>query len=438
MDINEKVSLLKELITENADREFLNDLSAAVKREKNFIDFSRFKQLQLNPEMLCEAPLNNIRNDVLIYRMFKIINTIRPNTIDINSYYAPLTQKEYDVFPLNDDDVEDLHCFRNVARIAQNQYHTVLSVAQVAALTNQSIIRADVNYQRESQIKQMTAREAIRTVHVNKERVRAIEDALVNKTYWFDEIKLALFRSDDSYCDYDEVNETLTWDGDCVIPDGNHRRWACFYACQDHPEMLDYFKTVYFSVSFTYVNDIELRALISQTWNQEPISRVHQKIFGSDPRSDLVRRIKDDKNADPHYTIWMVTEGQSFIAQGILADAIKISYTKEDYISLKAQISLANWIVAVYNEFADLYAAEIASYKRGRQSTWLTESYSPYAIIYLSSLIRDKNQWETLFRRTCQAIDWTNKPVGSSTGIKSRDIETIMKVVKEAYDSIQV
>ena len=137
MDINEKVSLLKELITENADRNFLNDLSAAVKRERNFIDFSRFKQLQLNPEMLCEAPLNNIRNDVLIYRIFKIINTIRPNTIDINLYYAPLTQKEYDVFPLNDDDVEDLHCFRNVIRIAQNQYHTVLSVAQVAALTNQ-------------------------------------------------------------------------------------------------------------------------------------------------------------------------------------------------------------------------------------------------------------------------------------------------------------
>lgn len=437
MDINEKVVLLKELITENADKKFLSDLSTAVKREKNFIDFSRFKQIQLNPEVLCEAPMENTRNDVLIYRLFKIINAIRPNTIDINAYYAPLIQKEYDVFPLSEDE-EDLHCFQNVTRIAENQYHTVLSVAQVAALTNQSIIRADVNYQRESQIKQMTAREAIRTVHVNKERVRSIEEALVNKTYWFDEIKLALFRSDESYCDYDESNETLTWDGDCVIPDGNHRRWACFYACQDHPEMLDYFKTVYFSVSFTYVNDIELRALISQTWNQEPISKVHQKIFGSDPRSDLVRRIRDNKNADPHYTIWMTTEGQSFIAQSILADAIKIAYTKEDYISLKAQIALSDWIVAVYNEFADLYAAEIASYKRGHQTTWLTESYSPYAIVYVSSLLRDNKQWEILFRQTCQAIDWTDKPVQSSVRIRSRDIEVIMKVVNDAFDSVRV
>ncbi|MEF9984528.1 MAG: hypothetical protein RR847_04875 [Bacilli bacterium] len=408
------IDRFKGIFINSTDKKFILNLQDYIVSH-NIMSIVNYKTVTKSPNKFLEL----YQDEELIAIMFKFIEGIEhinPRILKIADCFNVAEINKYKYFVPEVFDVKKLHIFKNVYPKLNNnkQFSFLLSVEDIAMLSRYGVIRVDANFQRQSRlIRNEITNTIMRQIQCNPGRVETIANLLADNKYYFDEIRFNLMDEEDSVLSYNSEDNTLYWEGDCVIPDGNHRRLACEKAYFDHPELKEMFRNQKFSVSFTYLTTDELKRMIEQIWDIEPIRKQQKSAMKTNNSNKIIDSILRSNNADDILKNGIVNTGieirayQGFIIKSILAEAIEDSYNIDDTVLAKnKQIELSEWITEFYNYIIELWVDDLSDLKTVRKNTWKSSAYLPFGLMLLSKEVRGKQNWKEITKSIIEKIDW--------------------------------
>lgn len=449
--INDIINKLDQILYNSADEAFIKKLEKII-RDEGIIDFNTYKAISRKPKCI-DSIFDSDNKLQMIYRFVKSIEKADSKKINVLDYFTENEELKYKSFVSEKEDdkwEKELHTFHNVYKKSENQYSMLLSVEQIAWLSHLNMIRVDANYQRQSKIViNPETNEILRKVKVNNTRVEEIGELISDNKYYFDEIKISLMNESDSVLKYDEQSHTLYWEGDCVVPDGNHRRLACMKAYFDNrSELKEQFANQKFNVSFTYTTPRQLKQLMAQTWNTEPIDKKHVRAMQTNISNQIVDEIVRNDDREPLFINGIVSSfeefksQQGFIIKSDLADAINRNYKTDngyEYASKLKQNELVDWIIEFYSFIVSLYTKEFMEFKSYRRKSSLVNKSGMYSLIKLSSLVKDDSDWKVKTKSVCEQIDWSKNNESIKPKIYNNlQIEKIENYVLEVFENAKL
>jgi hypothetical protein len=389
---NKVVNIIKQYI--NLEKE----KTQLIKRNlvnKNKMTASNFKDYQLgkNFENIDEVQLCILFNEIKNH--FNIGN--------IENYFDISIINQANDFKLESENkIEFPLVFKNVVELAENQYSFPLSVSDIANLKNENILEIIPELQRETG--------KTDKVKVNLNRAKEIAEKIKNGNYKYNTIRINLMNEDGSLLNYNKEQQTLSIEsGRIICLDGNHRATGCILANDDIPNIEEKFNIV-----FTYFNEKEARATISQEWNTESVSQRHKESMKQSNANDIIGMIRRNDNAEPLYKDKIVTHStaiqrsQGFILSDILASAIEKEYETNNFKLQSENKKVADWLVEFFNELTAILQDDFYNFKTVKKDKWSVNPYAFVGYVYLSKVLKDKSDWETLLKNIISNIDFTN------------------------------
>lgn len=201
-------------------------------------------------------------------------------------------------------------------------------------------------------------------------------------------------------------------DGDCIIPDGNHRCIAAERAYFNHPELKTQFQNQYFQVIFTFYTPRKVKQMITQEWKVEKVNGKHISAMKENFSNLIVDEIKRSEKSESVYADKIVTTGieirehKGFILYSFLSDAINRNYDSNSFVLKSQALTLANWIIEFYNYLSILMIDDFLNYKNISKTKWSTNQYVVYGFIYLSSILKDDINWKEKLKNIIEKINW--------------------------------
>lgn len=331
--INELANKLLEILSTSVDTPYLLKVKEEVKKT-GVISFKEYKKIQANPEAIKDYVLFVIDGSAKLYGFINLLEKIDPKKIQAKNYFTEIEILNYKNYvPEKKAETVDYHVFHDVVKKAEDQFQLTLTIKELVELREKEFVRIDTNFQRQSKIIiNPETQQVQKHVVVNPKRVAEIAELIKEGKYYFDELKIALIRDENSKLFYNEEEKKLYWQGDCVVPDGNHRWLACIKAYGDASlGEKQVFENNRFSISFTYNTPRELKDLLSQTWNTEKIDSKHKSAMLSTGANDVIDLMRANPNFEHICSQTIVTTGNDggIVLKSVLATAINRYYDTE-------------------------------------------------------------------------------------------------------------
>ncbi len=396
--LSEIVKKLNEILFNTSDEKFINKLSKEIK-QRGEIEFTNYKRIQRNPEIIKDL-FDSKERLSKIYKFLKTIQDIDSKKISVLNYFTETEIKNYNNVVFDVFDENQYKTFKNVFRKAHNQYSLLLSVEDIALLSSSNLIRVDTNYQRQSKYKvDKVTNQVLKTIYVNYSRVDEICQLIIDNKYYFDELKINLMNETDSKLVYSEEDLSLSWDGDMVVPDGNHRRLACVKAYEAHPELREQFKNQKFNISLTYLTPRELKTLISQTWNTEPIAKRQKEMMKQKKARDIFDEILRSNDIEQIFLDKLTNTRNGFVSnkkifiEDYLVQKIEECYNSET-IKLKVEVKrIADWLVEFFNYVIEIWIDDIENYNDVIKMSWKFHPTIICGLTEISKYLFDKLEY---------------------------------------------
>ena len=276
---------------------------------------------------------------------------------------------------LRTDDIRTIH---NCAKLTDDQYCGVVSVAQVARMHSCNIIRVDPDLQRDMEYRKSRPggnEIVIREIHVNHRRVDEIAEKIKKGEYFYNAIRFNI-----KGCDAPEIDRdgsfTIPEDADVCVIDGNHRTLGAEQAYYDCPDLSRQFESIYFVVLITFCENEDAKRCISQEWNVERVTKRRKATMDVNWANRIVKSIRTSEDGDPAYRERMYTDSgtgrikNGCIDEGILSEAISTAFDLDSIQTNADAKPIVNQIVSVFNEIADIWNEDLKDPKSAMQRRW--------------------------------------------------------------------
>lgn len=359
----------------------------------------------------------------------------------LSDYFTDSEIRDYKNYVKEKYDIESLYDLQNASRLSENQWTCKISVEQIALMRKHNIIRADYNFQRQSKaIINKEGDEILRKIYSNQKRVNEIESLLVDNKYFFNTIRINLM--DDGTCkpNYKEKDNLLNIpeNGDCIIPDGNHRCKACEQAYFNHPELKEQFANQYFQIVFTFLPPKEVKRMISQEWNVEKVNRKHIDSMKDNMSNDIVDYIKRSDEIEHIFVENIVTTGlerttgKGFVVYSHFSDAIQRNYNANAFALKKDAYKLGDWLISFFNEVSSIFVDDFSNVKDSMKRSWVTNLYTIYGFVYLSKTLQNNEDWEEILKNVVNEISWVKDTDDKDFKGARGDINLVEEIFKRA------
>lgn len=297
--------------------------------------------------------------------------------------------------------------FRNVSKLAENQYLFPLSVGEIKELKNENILQIIPELQRNHK----KDKYGDLKTKVNKHTAQQISALINDGAFFYNGIRFNLM--DDGECDsplYDEEERTLTIsNGIIIVPDGNHRTISCELATKHLDDK--------FGVFFTYFSAQKTRLLLNQEWTTVPIPKRHKDAMKPTVANKIVDAIMRSQDADDLYVKGIVKDGteiranNGFILYIELATAIQRYYDTESLERKADQDELRDWLITYMNYLTKLLQDDFQNYKKVKRHSWSTHYLAWHYYIMISKCIYGDPDWRIKLENIIENTDFTNQEI---------------------------
>lgn len=374
----------------------------------------------------------SILNDREIFKIAKAVKDAFPDTIRLRDYFMQRDIDSYSISPDQPD--KNPLLFENAFQIAEDQWSCVASIRDLAILDQKGLVKADPNFQRQNKTLVDSNDRIFEMVYVNRRRVEEIKDLIIEDKFFYNTIRLSVINdglSPSPFFDEDYRTVSVHKKSPIIIIDGNHRFLAASAAYWAAPEQHERFKNTYFNLIISFLTPNETRDCIYQEWNTEPINRRHKAAIKTVDENTVLSIIKASDNADPIYTERIVSSkserGRLYFND--LAYAIKKCYLPKEKYTRNELISIANWIIEFFNHCVGYMQDSLI--KNKPRTHWGCSSAAWIGFIYLSSILKGRDDWKEVTTRLINEINWN-----SSCPIESRYPIMILKYWEEKWREV--
>lgn len=323
-------------------------------------------------------------------------------------YFEDIEIQNYKFYdPSTNNNVSYPLVFKNVSKLAENQYMFPLSVREIKELKNANILQIIPELQRNSK----KDKYGDLKTKVNKQTAQQISALINDGEFFYNGIRFNLM--DDGECDspiYDEDSHTLTVvNGTIIVPDGNHRTISCELANKHLDDK--------FGVFFTYLSSQKTRLLLNQEWTTVPIPKRHKDAMKPTVSNKIVDSIIRSQDIDELYVKGIVKDGaelranNGFILYIELSTAIQRYYDTEK-ITLKAdQDELRDWLITYMNYLAKVMQYDFVNYKKVKKESWSTHYMAWHYYIMISKCLKGDPDWRSKLENIINETDFADKQI---------------------------
>ena len=314
---------------------------------------------------------------------------------EINNYKYYDSSEENIGYPLT---------FKNVCKLAKNQYMFPLTIQEIKDLKSSNILQIIPELQRNHK----KDRYGDLKTRVDKNTATEIATLISTGNFFYNGIRFNLMDDGDAAPpEYDENAHTLKIEsGTIIVPDGNHRTIGCELANEHLDDS--------FGVFFTYLPTPETRKLLNQEWTTVPIPKAHREAMRPTVANKIVEAILRSPDIDPIYKEAIVKEGvetvrnNGFIIFIDLANAIEKYYdTKSEKFKTQAdQDELKEWLISFMNAVAKFKYDDFANFTKVKRRTWSVSSYAWHYYICISKALYKKEGWRDKLKKILDKTDF--------------------------------
>ncbi len=325
-------------------------------------------------------------------------------TIDVSDYFTKLEvsqwkdykelEKGQDIYPL---------VFKNVQRVGDRIWQTLLSAQQLNELDADNVLIYNFKTQRNPKITAYGER-----INIDKNKVSEIKERLVGGEQYPDSIILNILNNGESNVAYDEKNETLTiFEGSIInIVDGFHRKTATGLALEVNPDL-----QFNWQITFTFLSEKAAHELMTQKDKQKPMKKEYvQQMDYSRPENLVVSVIEDDKLSelakvmkdDDRY----IKLNKALTKKSIIAQAVKECYGEQIEVSTNIR-RIGKWIVEFTDYLMGTYVEEfVINPYTIKEKSMINQKNMFYGYIALSAKLMNNKNWEDILIKKMKSIDF--------------------------------
>lgn len=314
-------------------------------------------------------------------------------------YYDPQTDNNKKIgYPL---------VFRNVSKLADNQYMFPLSVREIKELKSANLLQIIPELQRNHK----KDKYGDLKTKVNRQTAQQISSLINEGSFFYNGIRFNLMDDGDSDIPvYDEEAKTLTVsNGIIIVPDGNHRTISCELANKHLDDC--------FGVFFTYFSPQKTRELLNQEWTTVPIPKRHREAMKPTVANKIVDSIMRSSDADKIYVKGIVKDGMElranngFILYIELATAISRYYDTDNLTFKAQQDELRDWLITYMNYLTMLLHDDFMNYKKAKRTSWSVHYMAWHYYIMISRYIKGDDNWREELKRIIAETDFLDQEV---------------------------
>lgn len=344
-------------------------------------------------------------SDVELYWILNAASKVSKKVGIIEDYFEPAEIGNYKYYDGSEtkNKYKGTIVFKNVQKLAENQYMFPLSIKEIKELKNanrlQIVPELQRNYKKDKYGELKT--------RVSKKNAQQIANLIDNGEFFFNGIRFNLM--DDGDADppiYDEDENTLTITGGTIIvPDGNHRSIACELSTKHQDDK--------FGIFFTYLTATDTRRVLNQEWTVVPIPKKHKEAMKLTVQNRIVDSILRSSDADELYVSNTVKDGREggFILYIEFADAIS-RYYDMDSLKVKAdQDELRDWIITFMNYLTKIMYDDFSNFVKVKRTSWSVHFMAINYYMMISCHLRGNPEWRELLTNIIADTDFRDSEI---------------------------
>ena len=352
-------------------------------------------------------PLEEL-SDAELYWLLVAINRISSKVKKPEEYFEEFEIKNCKFYDEKEDkELKYPLVFKDVVKLAENQYLFPCSVAEIKTLKNANLLQIIPELQRNHK----KDKYGDLKTKVNKATAQQISGLINKGEFFYNGIRFNLM--DDGEADppiFDEAKRTLTVTGGIIIvPDGNHRTIACELANKHLEDR--------FGVFFTYLSAPQTRLVLNQEWTTVPIPKQHREAMKPTNSNKIVDAIMRSSDADEIYVKGIVKDGSEiksnngFILYIELANAISNYYNADNLKSKADQDELKDWLITYMNYLTKLMYDDFSNFKKVKREKWSVHHLTWHYYIMISSIIKGSSDWRDELKRIIDDTDFSDQSI---------------------------
>lgn len=385
---------------------FVSNSSMAYKLlQANLIDEGHITNSEVQGVLSFTTPLEKLPQQVIIWlysAVWEAFDLPQPSVhftkSEIDAANMFMIERHQSHFPLK---------FKILDKLAHgHQYLISQSAQEINALKKGGIIVWDKHIQRESIVSKFKDH-IVAHINYNDKRAREIGKKMAANEYYANSLRWHLIQSND--VDYTVAeNEIVIKSGTIAEIDGQHRDKGSEYGLIENPSMF-----LRFPILFTIGTVSEGQAIIHQEEKRSPINKRHVSTYAPSSANNIVKEIIASNDLDDVYrfsdTVQAYHAGAGIILKDSFISAIRRHYNVSS-VSRNEEKRIAKWIVLFLNSLAEEFFDDFSNYRKVFGAKWNVAHYAFYGYVYLSSVLRDDENWEQGLKEILSKIDFVNKP----------------------------
>lgn len=357
-------------------------------------------------------------SDAEIFWLATAVFRVNSRLGKIDDFFEPLEKENYKYYEKYDGKaVKFPLVFKNVCKLAENQYMFPLTVQEIKDLKAANILKIVPELQRNAK----KDKYGDLKTKVDKPTAQEISDLITDGRFFYNGIRFNLMDDGEAVPpEYDENKHTLKVfeGGTIMVPDGNHRTIGCELAKSHLQDS--------FGVFFTYLPATTIRMMLNQEWTTVPIPKSHKDAMKPTIQNNIVNGILRSPDIDDVYIGNIVKDfneiksNNGFIVFTELAEAIKRNYNLKEYETKADQNELRDWIINFMNQVAKLKHSEFTDFATTKRKEWSVSPYAWYYYIMVSRVLRQRENWREDLSKIFSKVDFTDENVRKSFHSKNQ------------------
>lgn len=347
-------------------------------------------------------------SDAELYWLLSAICRVSKKVKNPEEYFEEFEIKNYKFYDRGTEEkIGYPLIFKDVVKLAENQYLFPCSVKEIKELKNANILQIIPELQRNHK----KDKYGDLKTKVNKTTVQQIANLINGGNFYYNGIRFNLM--DDGESDtpiFDEEKRTLTiTNGTIIVPDGNHRAISCELANKHLDDR--------FGIFFTFLPASQTRLVLNQEWTTVPIPKNHREAMKPTISNKIVDAIMRSPDADEIYVKGIVKDGSEiranngFILYIELATAIA-EYYDANSITIKAdQDELRDWLITYMNYLTKLLQEDFVNYKKVKRDRWSVHYLAWRYYIMISKHIKGTLDWRDKLKYIIENTDFSDQSI---------------------------
>jgi len=292
------------------------------------------------------------------------------------------------------------YIFRNVNRIGEKEYQTVMDGQELAQMWENGVITYNPEIQRGVKIKRGKDNTETEVPVYSKAHVRKICEAMLSGQYFTDMITLNILSDGSERIEYDEEGNLIV-DGEIDIADGQHRirALAMILEGNEKGDLAFDLSELKFPVKITnydvqtaqqqfhqFSQGLKISSSRAEYFNQTGLANIIVRELMKN--SDLAGRVEVVRNSIPK------KDERHIVTFATMVNAIDLVY--KDLGTRVQAMELAKYLSEFFDELINLIP-ELHNYEKrakSKETSLIAENFMFYGYVAISKVLRDKENWK--------------------------------------------